>query len=72
MEYAFETIIRCAMRRDPDLPNWQFVAGLQVLGVTPGRAPAGAREWAPDRERMIELARRMVQLAGSVDVGDVH
>ncbi len=67
----FETIIRCVMRHDPDLPNWQVVAGLGVLGVTPGRAPAGERGWQPDRERLIQLVRRTVELTGSHIADDV-
>jgi len=71
MEPDFETIVRCAMWRDPDLRNWKFAASLEVHGVTSGRAPAGEHEWQPDRERMIELARRTVQLTGSLGLDDV-
>ena len=69
IERDFETILRAAMRRDPDLQQWRF-DGLTVTGVTPGHRPVEAPEWAPDRELTIELARRAMWLrASGGDIG---
>jgi hypothetical protein len=58
----FETILRGAMKSDPDLEHWRFGPDLAVAGFTPGRAPANENVWTPDREIMIGLVRWTTEL----------